>query len=115
MMVGNRLGAAAQRAVGNDRYGPLTEPRLVRWLLIGIALVFLTFFLIVPLALVFVKAFEGGWHTYLEALRDPIATAAIRLTLLVAAIAVPVNLVFGLAAAWPSPNSGSAAKTCWSP
>jgi sulfate/thiosulfate transport system permease protein len=97
MMVGNRLGAAAQR---DARYGPLTEPRLVRWLLIGIALVFLTFFLIIPLVLVFVKAFEGGWHTYLEALRDPIATAAIRLTLLVAAIAVPVNLVFGLAAAW---------------
>jgi sulfate transport system permease protein len=97
MMVGNRLGAAAAR---DERQGPLTEPRLVRWLLIGIAFVFLTFFLIVPMVLVFVKAFAGGWSTYLAALSDPIATAAIRLTLLVAAIAVPVNLVFGLAAAW---------------
>jgi sulfate/thiosulfate transport system permease protein len=97
MMVGNRLGGAALRG---ERYGPLTEPRLVRWLLIGIAFTFLTFFLIVPLALVFVKAFAGGWSTYLAALRDPIALAAIRLTLLVAAISVPVNLVFGLAAAW---------------
>ncbi len=103
MMVGNRLGAAAPRGERSDRYGrygPLTEPRLVRWLLIAIAFVFLGFFLIVPLVLVFVKAFAGGWSTYLAALRDPIATAAIRLTLLVAAIAVPVNLVFGLAAAW---------------
>jgi sulfate transport system permease protein len=99
-LVGNRPGGAALRDVGNDRYGPLTEPRLVRWLLIGIAFLFLTFFLIVPLVLVFVKALEGGWSTYLAALRDPMATAAIRLTLLVASIAVPVNLVFGLAAAW---------------
>jgi len=99
MMVGNRLGAAL-REERNDRYGPLTEPRLVRWLLIAAAFAFLGFFLIVPLVLVFVKAFEGGWSTYLAALRDPMATAAIRLTLLVAAIAVPANLVFGLAAAW---------------
>src|SRR5687767_9798674 len=97
MMAGNRLGAASLR---DERYGPLTEPRLVRWLLIGIAFTFLTFFLIVPLVLVFAQAFEGGWSTYLAALRDPMATAAIRLTLLVAALAVPVNLVFGLAAAW---------------
>jgi sulfate transport system permease protein len=100
MMVGNRLGGPALRDVGKDRYGPLTEPRLVRWLLIGIAFIFLTFFLIIPLVLVFVKAFAGGWSTYLAALRDPIALAAIRLTLLVAAISVPINLVFGLAAAW---------------
>jgi sulfate transport system permease protein len=97
MIVGNRLEG---RAASADRHGALTEPRVVRWLLIGIAFVFLTFFLIIPLVLVFVKAFEGGWSTYLAALRDPVATAAIRLTLLVAAIAVPVNLVFGLAAAW---------------
>jgi sulfate transport system permease protein len=96
-MIGNRLGAAQG---GAERYGPLTEPRWVRWTLIGAALVFLGFFLFVPLLLVFVKAFEGGWETYLAALRDPMATAAIRLTLLAAGIAVPINLVFGLAAAW---------------
>ena len=100
MMVGSRLGGLGAAALRDDRYGPLTEPRLVRWLLIALALGFLGFFLIVPLVLVFVKAFEGGWNTYLSALKDPVATAAIRLTLLVAAIAVPVNLVFGLAASW---------------
>jgi sulfate transport system permease protein len=97
MMTGNRLGAAQGSA---ERYGPLTEPRWVRWFLIGTALAFLGFFLFVPLVLVFVKAFEGGVDTYLAALRDPMATAAIRLTLLAAAIAVPINLLFGLAAAW---------------
>ena len=97
MMIGNRLGRAQE---GAERYGPLTEPRWVRWLLIGAALVFLGFFLFVPLLLVFYKAFEGGWETYLAALRDPMATAAVRLTLLAAGIAVPINLVFGLAAAW---------------
>jgi sulfate transport system permease protein len=97
MMIGNRLGGAQ---AGAERYGPLTEPRWVRWLLIGAALVFLGFFLFVPLLLVFYKALEGGWETYLAALRDPMATAAVRLTLLAAGIAVPINLVFGLAAAW---------------
>jgi len=96
-MVGNRLGETASRA---ERYGPLTEPRWVRWLLTAAALGFLGLFLFVPLVLVFVKAFEGGWDAYLAALRDPIALAAVRLTLLVAALTVPVNLVFGLAAAW---------------
>ena len=97
MMIGNRLGGAQESA---ELYGPLTEPRWVRWLLISAALVFLGFFLFVPLLLVFYKAFEGGWETYLAALRDPMATAAVRLTLLAAGIAVPINLVFGLAAAW---------------
>ena len=97
MIVGNRLEG---RAAGAERRGALTEPRWVRWLLIGSALVFLGFFLFVPLVLVFVRALEDGFGTYLASLRDPVATAAIRLTLLVAAITVPINLVFGLAAAW---------------
>lgn len=97
MTAGNRLGGAQESV---ERYGPLTEPRWVRWLLIGAALAFLGFFLFVPLVLVFYKAFEGGWQTCLEALRDPMATAAVRLTLLAAGIAVPINLLFGLAAAW---------------
>jgi len=94
---GNRLTAAA---AGAARSGPLTEPRLVRYLLIGLALAFLGFFLVVPLALVFVKGFADGWKVYLDAVRDPVALSAVRLTLLAAACAVPVNLLFGLAAAW---------------
>jgi sulfate transport system permease protein len=80
--------------------GALTEPRPVRWLLLGTALVFLGFFLFVPLVLVFTKAFADGWETYLAAVRDPITLAAVKLTLLTAAVSVPLNLLFGLAAAW---------------
>jgi sulfate transport system permease protein len=78
----------------------LDEPRWVRWLLIGVAMAFLGFFLLVPLALVFHEAFKGGMATYLASVKEPVALAAVRLTLLVAAITVPVNLLFGLAAAW---------------
>ena len=77
-----------------------TEPRAVRWVLIGVALVFLTLFLFVPLAYVFEQAFRKGWSAYLASITDPDAVAAIRLTLLAAAIAVPLNLVFGIAASW---------------
>ena len=78
----------------------MTEPAPVRWLLIGLALAFLALFLFFPLAAVFAQALEKGWRAYLEALREADALSAIRLTLLTAAIAVPFNLVFGLAAAW---------------
>src|SRR3954454_23885624 len=78
----------------------LTEPRLVRGLRTGAALAFLGFFLFVPLALVFAKALADGFGAYVEAIREPVALAAVRLTLTAAAIAVPVNLLFGLAAAW---------------
>jgi sulfate transport system permease protein len=73
---------------------------LVRWLLIGVALLFLGVFLVVPLVAVFTYAFQKGVGAYLEALAEPEAWSAIRLTLTAAAIAVPANLVFGLAAAW---------------
>lgn len=76
------------------------EPALVRGLLIAMALLFLGLFLCVPLAAVFVQAFHKGVAVYLEALRQPDALSAIRLTLLTAAIAVPLNLSFGVAAAW---------------
>ena len=76
------------------------EPVWIRWLLIAIALSFLTLFLFLPLAAVFVEAFKKGWQSYLHAIADADALAAIRLTLVVAAIAVPLNLVFGVAAAW---------------
>lgn len=78
----------------------LGEPLLVRWLLISVALVFLALFLLVPLAAVFSQALEKGWDTYLAALREPDTLAAIRLTLLTAAISVPLNLIFGVVAAW---------------
>ncbi len=76
------------------------EPRLVRWMLIGAALAFLMLFLFVPLAFVFHQALRKGLDVYIAAITDPDALSAIRLTLLVAAIAVPANLVFGVAASW---------------
>ncbi len=78
----------------------LTEPKAVRWLLTGLALAFLALFLVVPLVAVFVQALEKGLDTYWAAISEPDALAAIRLTLLTAAISVPLNLVFGIAAAW---------------
>jgi len=88
---------------GSNRFIPSranTEPRGVRWLLLGLVLGFLALFLLMPLAIVFIEALRKGWHAYLAALVDPDAWSAIRLTLLVAAIAVPLNLVFGVVAAW---------------
>jgi sulfate transport system permease protein len=78
----------------------LQEPRWVRATFIGVALIFLTLFLFVPLGAVFVQALSKGWDTYLAAIVDPDAISAIKLTLLTAAIAVPLNLVFGVCAAW---------------
>ena len=76
------------------------EPAIIRWLLISIALLFLVFFLFLPLAVVFITAFQKGIFVYLKALTNSDALSAIRLTLLVAAIAVPLNLLFGIAASW---------------
>lgn len=76
------------------------EPAWVRWSLIGLALAFLTLFLFIPLISVFYEAFKKGADVYLAAITDPDAVSAIKLTLTVAAIAVPLNLVFGVAAAW---------------
>jgi sulfate transport system permease protein len=72
----------------------------VKWVLIGIATLFLVVFLLIPLINVFVQAFAKGFSGYVNALRDPDTMAAIRLTLLVAAWCVPLNLIFGLAASW---------------
>ena len=77
-----------------------TEAPWIRWTLTGLALVFIALFLVLPLAAVFTEALRKGWLAYLEALKEPDAWAAIRLTLLTAAVAVPMNLVFGVAAAW---------------
>jgi sulfate transport system permease protein len=80
--------------------GHLTEPRWVRGILLALALGFLTLFLLVPLATVFTEALRKGWKLYLAAITESDAVEAIQLTLLVAAIALPVNLAFGVAAAW---------------
>ncbi|TFZ08131.1 sulfate ABC transporter permease subunit CysW [Ramlibacter humi] len=77
-----------------------TEAPWVRRTLVGAALVFVLLFLVLPLAAVFTEALRKGLGAYLEALKEPDAWAAIRLTLLTAAVAVPLNLVFGVAAAW---------------
>jgi sulfate transport system permease protein len=76
------------------------EPFWVKALLIGVALGFLTLFLFVPLVAVFTEALKKGWEAYAVSILEPDALAAIRLTLLVAVIAVPLNLIFGVAAAW---------------
>src|SRR5471030_809550 len=77
-----------------------TEPRLVRGIIIAIAVIFLTVFVVLPLVVVFAQAFSKGMAAYFSALSDPEALSAIRLTLWVAAISVSLNLVFGLIAAW---------------
>jgi sulfate/thiosulfate transport system permease protein len=77
-----------------------SEPAVVRWLLIATAVAFLVIFLFLPLAIVFTTAFKKGIEVYLQTFRDPDTQSAIRLTLLAAAIAVPLNVVFGVAAAW---------------
>ena len=76
------------------------EPGWVRYALIAIALVFLTLFLFVPLVAVFTEALKKGWDVYKESVLDADALSAIKLTFIAAGIAVPLNLVFGVAAAW---------------
>jgi sulfate transport system permease protein len=76
------------------------ESPVVRWTLTGTALVFLALVLLLPLVLVFVQALAKGVPAYLEAIREPDSLSAAKLTLLIASIAVPLNLVFGVAAAW---------------
>ncbi|WP_041375423.1 sulfate ABC transporter permease subunit CysW [Polymorphum gilvum] len=77
-----------------------TEPRLARHILIGTVLVLISLLLFMPLLAVFAEALRQGWAASLDALASPDARAAIRLTLIVAAIAVPLNAIFGIAAAW---------------
>jgi sulfate transport system permease protein len=77
-----------------------TEAAWVKWTLIGAAFLALLWVLVLPLIVVLTEALKQGWGVYVEALRDPDAMSALRLTLLVAAITVPLNTVFGVAAAW---------------
>ncbi|MBZ5759770.1 sulfate ABC transporter permease subunit CysW [Rhizobium sp. VS19-DR104.2] len=78
----------------------VTEGRFARWTLIAISLVFLALILLLPMAAVFVEAFRKGAGAFFEALQDEETFSAIKLTLIVAAISVPLNLVFGVGAAW---------------
>lgn len=76
------------------------ESRWIRRLLIGFALTFVFLFLVLPIAAVLTEALRKGWDTYFTSLADPDAWSAIKLTLLITAIVVPLNLVFGVLAAW---------------
>jgi sulfate transport system permease protein len=82
------------------RLSQFHEPWPVRFAVTGLALLFLFFFLGLPLAAVFSRALEAGWETYWQADRDSDTRSAIRLTLLAAAIAVPCNVIFGITASW---------------
>jgi sulfate/thiosulfate transport system permease protein len=95
--VGATAGCTVNRTAPRHH---LTEPPAVRWIVTGIALAFIVVFLIVPLAAVFIEAFSKGLEAYGAAIVDPDALSALKLTLLAAAIAVPVNVVFGVAAGW---------------
>jgi sulfate transport system permease protein len=94
--------SASERAAAEPAYTPkaITEPVWLKISLITIALAFSLLFLLIPLAVVFTEAFRKGWQTYLLSISDPDALSAIRLTLITAAIAVPANLIFGVAASW---------------
>ncbi|MBB4953573.1 sulfate transport system permease protein [Agrobacterium vitis] len=78
----------------------VTEPAIIRWLLIGLAFLFLALFLVLPLGAVLVRVFQAGWSSFSDTLTDRDTLSSIRLTLAVAAIAVPFNLIFGISAAW---------------
>jgi sulfate/thiosulfate transport system permease protein len=87
-------------AIGTPRRAAVGEPQLIKWALLAVALVFLLLFLLLPLASVWAQALADGPRHYFAAILDSDALAAIRLTLVVAVIAVPLNLIFGVAAAW---------------
>lgn len=77
-----------------------SESAWVRWSLIGLALAFLGIFLLLPLAAVFAEALRKGWDVYLAAITESDALSAMKLTLIASLVSVPLNLVFGVAAAW---------------
>jgi sulfate transport system permease protein len=96
-LVANAFGARASRF---ETSPSAREPVAVKWVIIAVSLAFFAKFQLLPLLAVFSEALRKGWDAYWEALVEPDSLAAMRLTLLAAAIAVPLNLVFGIAAAW---------------
>src|SRR3954468_3935553 len=98
-MAGNVKRKANGDSHRQSRRGTEESP-VVKWVLISIALAFCVVFLLLPLVNVFAQAFSMGGKAYLSALTNPDSLAAIRLTLIVAAISVPLNVVFGVCASW---------------
>jgi sulfate transport system permease protein len=94
------MTAFALRAIRYEQNPATREVAWVRAALLSVSLAFVTLFLLLPLVVVFSQALGKGWATFLAALSDPDASSAIQLTLFTAAIAVPLNLLFGVAAAW---------------
>ena len=94
------LHGSADHAARFESKAATREPTLVKWAIIGVSLTFFAVFLLLPLIAVFFEALRKGWDTYWGALIDPDALSAIKLTLIAAVISVPLNLVFGVAAAW---------------
>ncbi|MET0211228.1 MAG: ABC transporter permease subunit, partial [Burkholderiaceae bacterium] len=100
-MAGSAASLGRGRSASHYQGNPATrEKRWVRWLLLTLGLSFFTLFLIMPLAAVFTEAMRKGWEMYLAALVEPDAVSAMKLTLLAAAISVPLNIVFGVCASW---------------
>ncbi|MDR0270732.1 sulfate ABC transporter permease subunit CysW [Paenibacillus sp.] len=97
-MAGNISGAAAVRPVQTSR--ATSEASWVKWLLIAAAGLVLLWLILLPLAVVLTQALKKGWDVYISALSDPDALSALKLTLVVALITVPLNTIFGVAAAW---------------
>ena len=100
-MAGSAASLGRGRAAGHYQGNPATaEKRWVRYTLLTLGLAFFALFLLLPLAAVFTEALRKGWDTYLASLIEPDAVSAIKLTLLAAVISVPLNIVFGVCAAW---------------
>ena len=100
MAAATTLHAAADVAARFEGRAATREPAWVKWTIIAVSLTFFVLFLLMPLIAVFVEALRKGWDTYLAALVEPDALSAIKLTLIAAVIAVPLNLTFGVSAAW---------------
>lgn len=100
MAAATTLHAAADVAARFEGRAATREPTWVKWTIIAVSLTFFVLFLLMPLIAVFVEALRKGWDTYLAALVEPDALSAIKLTLIAAVIAVPLNLTFGVSAAW---------------
>jgi sulfate/thiosulfate transport system permease protein len=94
------FAAAPSRSTRFEESAAAREPVLVKWIIIGVSLTFFVTFLVLPLLAVFSEALRKGWAAYVAAITQPDALSSIRLTLLAAAIAVPLNVLFGIAAAW---------------
>ena len=94
------LRTAHQRADRFETRAATRDPSWVKWALIGLGVSYFALFLLLPLISVFVEALRKGWQVYFAAIVEPDAIASIKLTLLAAAIAVPLNVIFGVAAAW---------------